>query len=183
MPTVPDTRGPTVKTAQAFHIYLAPGLRKREVAAVMAELGLQAQTLENTATVVQPALVLLYPGQKAPDGLEEMALAPPKDASRAALRELLRIAMQNIALKREVKLLEELNHWQHRQFEDINRIGIALSAERDISKLQEFILTTLRQLTNADGASLWRKTLGEDGSPQLFLASSQNSSIGNTYQA
>jgi HD-GYP domain-containing protein (c-di-GMP phosphodiesterase class II) len=42
---------------------------------------------------------------------------------------------------------------------------------------------TMRQLTNADGASLWRKTMGEDGSPQLFLASSQNTSIDNTYQA
>ncbi len=42
---------------------------------------------------------------------------------------------------------------------------------------------TMRQLTNADGASLWRKTVGEDGSPQLFLASSQNTSIDNTYQA
>ena len=172
-----------MKTAQAFHIYLAPGLQNSELAAVLAELGLQAHTLENAATVVQPALVLLYPGQKAPDGLEDMALAPPKDASRTALRELLRIAMQNVALKREVKQLEEQAHRQHRQFEELNRIGIALSAERDIIKLQEFILTTLRQLTNADGASLWRKTLGEDGSPQLFLASSQNSSIGNTYQA
>jgi HD-GYP domain-containing protein (c-di-GMP phosphodiesterase class II) len=172
-----------LKTAQAFHIYLAPGLQNSELAAVLAELGLQAQTLENTATVVQPALVLLYPGQKAPEGLEDMALAPPKDASRTALRELLRMAMENVALKHEVKQLEEQAHRQHRQFEELNRIGIALSAERDITKLQEFILTTLRQLTNADGASLWRKTLGEDGSSQLFLASSQNSSIGNTYQA
>jgi HD-GYP domain-containing protein (c-di-GMP phosphodiesterase class II) len=172
-----------LKTDQAFHIYLAPGLQNSELAAVLAELGLQAQTLDNAATVVQPALVLLYPGQKAPDGLEDMAMAPPKDASRTALRELLRIAMQNVALKREVNQLEEQAHRQHRQFEELNRIGIALSAERDIIKLQEFILTTLRQLTNADGASLWRKTLGEDGSPQLFLASSQNSSIGNTYQA
>jgi len=41
----------------------------------------------------------------------------------------------------------------------------------------------MRQLTNADGASLWLKTPGEDGLPKLFLASSQNSSIDNTYQA
>jgi HD-GYP domain-containing protein (c-di-GMP phosphodiesterase class II) len=172
-----------LKTAQAFHIYLAPGLQNSELAAVLAELGLQAHTLENAAAVVRPALVVLFPGQKAPEGLEDMSLAPPKDASRTALRELLRMAMENVALKHEVKQLEEQAHRQHRQFEELNRIGIALSAERDITKLQEFILTTLRQLTNADGASLWRKTLGEDGSPQLFLASSQNSSIGNTYQA
>src|SRR5260370_33866061 len=107
MPTVPDTRGPTLKTAQAFHIYLAPGLQNSELAAVLAELGLQAQTLDNAATVVQPALVLLDPGQNAPDGLEEMALAPPKDASPTARRELLRIAMQNGVLQREGKQLEE----------------------------------------------------------------------------
>src|SRR4029077_9981171 len=116
-------------------------------------------------------------------GLGDMAFAVPKDASRSALRELLRTAMENAALKREVKQLQEQAHRQHRQVEELNRIGIALSAERDIGKLQEFILMTMRQLTNADGASLWRKTVGEDGSPQLFLASSQNTSISNTYQA
>src|SRR3979409_553653 len=39
------------------------------------------------------------------------------------------------------------------------------------------------QLPNADGASLWLKTVGDDGLPKLFLASSQNTSIDNTYQA
>src|SRR5260370_14074396 len=112
-----------------------------------------------------------------------MAFALPKDASRAALRELLRTALENAALRREIKQLEEQARRQHRQWEELNRSGMALSAERDIGKLQEFILMTMRQLTNADGASLWRKTAGEDGSPQLFLASSQNTSIDNTYQA
>jgi HD-GYP domain-containing protein (c-di-GMP phosphodiesterase class II) len=88
--------------------------------------------------------------------------------------------MENIALKRRVRQMEER---QHRQFKELNRIGIALSAERDINKLQQFILTTMRQLTNADGASLWLKTVGEHGEPVLFLASSENTSIDNTYQA
>src|SRR5439155_1059734 len=49
--------------------------------------------------------------------------------------------------------------------------------------LQSFILTTMRQLTHADGASLWLK-MEEDGVPKLFLASSQNHSIDkNTYEA
>src|SRR6267143_1514153 len=72
---------------------------------------------------------------------------------------------------------------EHRQFEELNRIGIALSAEKDIAKLQDFILMTMRQLTNADGASLWLKTVGDHDEPMLFLASSQNTSIDNTYQA
>ena len=172
-----------MKTAQAFTVYLMPGLENGELAAVLAELGMQGRGLDDTSTVVTPALVLFESGQEAPAGLGEMAIGLPKDASRAALRELLRGAMENMALKHQVKQLEEQARRQHRQFEELNRIGIALSAERDIGKLQDFILLTMRQLTNADGASLWRKTVGEDGSPQLFLASSQNTSIGNTYQA
>jgi len=172
-----------VKTAQAFTVYLMPGLENGELAAVLAELGMQGRGLDDTSTVVTPALVLFESGQEAPAGLGEMAIGLPKDASRAALRELLRGAMENMALKHQVKQLEEQARRQHRQFEELNRIGIALSAERDIGKLQDFILLTMRQLTNADGASLWRKTVGEDGSPQLFLASSQNTSIDNTYSA
>src|SRR6266550_1492197 len=66
---------------------------------------------------------------------------------------------------------------------ELVRVGIALSAEKDIDRLQSFILTTMRQLTNADGASLWLK-MEEEGTPKLFLASSQNDSIDkDTYSA
>lgn len=91
---------------------------------------------------------------------------------------------ENAALKEQVKQLEQEARSQHRQFEELNRIGIALSAERDIKKLQDFILTTMRQLTNADGASLWLKREGEDGKPKLFFASVQNYSLdADTYRA
>src|SRR5205814_9762037 len=127
--------------------------------------------------------LVVAPGEAAPEGFEDIAIRPRADAPPGALRGLLRVALQNSVLKQQVKQLEAQARRQHRQFEELNRIGIALSAERDIGKLQEFILTTMRQLTNADGASLWLKTPGEDGLPKLFLASSQNSSIDNTYQA
>ena len=180
---MPDTKGAVAKASPSFNVYLAPGQQNSDLAAVLAELGLEGRLLEDPASLVQPALVVVGAGQHAPEGLADITLAPPADATRSALRELLRMAMENVALKHEVKQLEEQARRQHRQFEELNRIGIALSAERDIGKLQEFILMTMRQLTNADGASLWRKTLAEDGSPQLFLASSQNNSLANTYQA
>ncbi len=172
-----------MKTTHTFVVYLTPGLDNGELPAVLAELGIKGLALDDSSTVITPALVLHATGEEPPKGLGDMAFAVPNDASGPALRELLRTAMENAALKREVKQLQEQARRQHRQFEELNRIGIALSAERDIGKLQEFILMTMRQLTNADGASLWRKTVGEDGSPQLFLASSQNTSIDNTYQA
>jgi HD-GYP domain len=172
-----------MKTAPPFHIYLLGSLEHVGLTEVLSDLGLEGTRLEDATTIVSPALILLGPGQSAPQGLADISIAFPVDASRAALGDLLHMAMENVALKQEVRQLVEQARRQHRQFEELNRIGIALSAERDIGKLQEFILTTMRQLTNADGASLWLKTVGEDGQPKLFLASSQNTSIDNTYQA
>src|ERR1700682_2625703 len=172
-----------MKTAQAFHLYLVGDLAALGFAKLLEDLGLEGQPFKDPAEVVHPALIVVGPGQRVPEGMADIAIVPPADSSPSALRELLRIAMENIALKRQVTQLDEQTRRQHRQFEELNRIGISLSAERDINKLQQFILTTMRQLTNADGASLWLKTVGDDGQAKLFLASSQNNSIDNTYQA
>jgi HD-GYP domain-containing protein (c-di-GMP phosphodiesterase class II) len=171
-----------MKTAPAFHIYLLGKLEQAGLDEVLAELGLEGQRLEDTTTIVSPALILLGTGESAPQGLVDISVALPVDASRAALGDLLHMAMENVALKQEVRQLSEQARRQHRQFEELNRIGIALSAEKDIGKLQEFILTTMRQLTNADGASLWLKSVGEDGQPKLGLSASQNTSLADTYQ-
>src|SRR5579864_9157429 len=171
-----------MKTAQPFHLYVDRSLDQTGLPRALAGVGLQSEALGDPAQVIKPALVLLAPGQVAPEGLADIAMAVPGDASPAALRELIRIAIENIALKQQVTQLEEQARRQHNQFEELNRIGIKLSAERDIEKLQKFILSTMQQLTNADGASLWLKR-DEDGIPKLALASSQNSSIkDDTYQ-
>ena len=172
-----------MKTAHAFHLYLLGNLEQFGFTKLLADLGLDAEPLIDPAQVVRPALIVVGPDQSGPEGLADITITPPADASPAALRELLRMAMENIALKQQVTQLEEQAKRQHRQFEELNRIGIALSAEKDIAKLQDFILMTMRQLTSADGASLWLKTVGDHDEPMLFLASSQNTSIDNTYQA
>jgi HD-GYP domain-containing protein (c-di-GMP phosphodiesterase class II) len=168
-----------MKTAPKFHLYVLGGGHPAGLAAI----GLETESLTDPAQVEHPALILLGPGQQAPERLAEIAVALPSDASPAALRELVRVAMENVALKQQVTDLESEAHRRHRQFRELNRIGIALSAEKDIDRLQSFILTTMRQLTHADGASLWLR-MDEDGLPKLFLASSQNHSLDkNTYQA
>ena len=158
-----------MKTAQPFHLYIAGSPDQNGLPGALARAGLESEALDWPGQLIKPALVLLAPGQAAPEGLADMALEIPADTPPATLRELVRIAMENVVLKQ--------------QFAELNRIGIALSAERDITKLQEFILLTMRQLTNADGASLWL-TRKEDGMAKLFLASSQNYSIeSDTYRA
>ena len=168
-----------MKTAAKFHLYVLDA----EMPVALAAMGLETESLPDPALVQQPALILLRPGQRAPDQVDASTLEVPPDASPGAVRELMRVAMENVVLKQQVAQLEGETHRRHRQFRELNRIGIALSAERDIERLQSFILTTMRQLTHADGASLWLK-MEEDGVSKLFLASSQNHSIGkDTYQA
>jgi HD-GYP domain-containing protein (c-di-GMP phosphodiesterase class II) len=168
--------------APVFNIYLLGSFDHAGLEEVLAELGLEGTRLEDTTTIVSPALILLGAGQSAPQGLADISVAFPPDASPAALRHLLHLSMENVALKQSVRQHEEQARRQHRQFEELNRIGIKLSSERDIDKLQELILTTMRQLTNADGASLWLKE-GDGSQLKLRLAWSQNSSIDrNTYQ-
>jgi len=170
---------PPLKTAQTFHLYVVGAPPPPALVAA----GLEIETLAEAAEVETPALVLLAPGQKAPDGLSDIAIEIPADTPAAALREMVRFGIQNAVLKQQVRELEGEAHRRHRQFKELNRIGIALSAEKNIDRLQSFILTTMRQLTHADGASLWLR-MEEDGVPKLFLASSQNHSIDkNTYQA
>src|SRR2546425_4717108 len=168
-----------MKTAPKFHLYVLgdgplPGL---------AATGLETERLTDPGQIEQPALVLLAPGQRAPEQLAPIAIEVPADASVAAVRELVRIAMENVALKQQMPQLGAEAPRRPRQFRELNRIGIALSAEKDIDRLQPSIPTTKRQLTHADGASLWLK-MEVDGIPKLFLASSQNHSLDkNTYQA
>jgi len=170
-----------MKTVPGFHLYVLDGERSG-VAGAVAASGLETEPLTDPTAVVQPALLLIGPGQKAPEQLAEIAVEIPPEVSTPALRELIRVAMENVVLKQKVTDLEAEAHRRHRQFKELNRIGIALSAEKDIDRLQSFILTTMRQLTHADGASLWLKM--DDDGPKLFLASSQNHSLDkNTYQA
>ena len=52
-------------------------------------------------------------------------------------------------------------------------IGVALSAERDISKLHELIVRNARELTRADSGSLFLLEKGDDGADKLRFAVAQ----------
>src|SRR6202162_6472993 len=172
-----------MKTAPVFHVYLLGNLEQPGLTNLLSELGLEGTPLGDPVEVTEPALILVGPGQETPAGYHDIAFTPPVDASPSALRELLRVAMENVVLKRQVEQLDAQAARRHRQFRELNLIGIALSAERDIARPQPFTRPSIRQLTRADGASLWLKS-DDEGGPKLFLASSQNHSIDkSTYSA
>jgi hypothetical protein len=44
-----------------------------------------------------------------------------------------------------------------RRLEELNQIGVALSREADLARLLESILVAAKQITNADGGTLYRR--------------------------
>ena len=168
-----------MKAAGGFAVHLDPRLDLPDgLRGVIAQIGAEATPAPGSPDPDGgPAVLLIPPGATPPDAWREHSVEVPEDIRPVAFAALLRAALENTALRAQVRRMEAEASRYHEQFTELNRIGIALSAERDIKKLQEFILTTMRQLTNADGASLWLKTIGDDGQPKLFLASSQNTSI------
>src|SRR5258708_3007685 len=168
-----------MKTAPVFHVYLRGALQQPGLTTLLAELGLEGIPLTMPVEVLEPALILIGPGHEAPAGYSDIAFTPPVDASPASFPHLLRFPMDNVVLNRPA--LPPAG--RPRQFRELNGIGIALSAEKDIERLQSFILTSMRQPPHADGASLWLKS-DDEGGAKLFLASSQNHSIDkSTYSA
>jgi HD-GYP domain-containing protein (c-di-GMP phosphodiesterase class II) len=61
-----------------------------------------------------------------------------------------------------------------RQLEELNRIGAALSEERDVARLLELIVTKAREITSSDAASLY---LVEPSGGHLRFVVAQNNSI------
>ena len=87
------------------------------------------------------------------------------------------LARENVALKARVAALEEGDRRTRERMAEVNRIGIALSSERDMDTLQDLILHSCRQITNADAATLYLVEESEDGHRMLRFAWSQTHSV------
>src|SRR5262245_25906006 len=82
---------------------------------------------------------------------------------------------------RRIEELEEALVRQRLQLHELNTIGVALSAERDLPTLMELILTSARALTSADAGSLYLVERGRDydatTDDQLRFKWTQNDSL------
>jgi HD-GYP domain-containing protein (c-di-GMP phosphodiesterase class II) len=66
-----------------------------------------------------------------------------------------------------------------RRLTELNQIGIALSREKDIARLLEAILVAAKQITNADGGTLYRK-YGDELRFEIILNGSLGIAMGGT---
>ena len=106
-------------------------------------------------------------------------IAPPVSAGRLRLK--LERATDLLNSRRMNEQLDGALLRKTRELQGLNRIGVALSAERDIDKLLEQILAKCREITSADAGSLYLVERGKEhdsaSDDRLRFKLTQNDSV------
>jgi HD-GYP domain-containing protein (c-di-GMP phosphodiesterase class II) len=92
-----------------------------------------------------------------------------KPVTRPVLERVLIQALDHARLRRE-------SDGTRRQLEELNEIGIRLSAERDVETLLRLILSKAREITHSDAGSIYLVEEPEGAPPRLRFEISQNDS-------
>lgn len=136
-------------------LLIPPGATLRVVGLLAAEAAAQAQ-------------------QRLGDALAAV-LAP--DATASAVAVAVRGAAREVVFEERAVALEAERRRLAGEITKLNRIGIALSTERDPERLLNFILTTARDFTCSDAGSLYIVERDDKGQRRLRFNNSQNDSL------
>ncbi len=111
---------------------------------------------------------------KAPDG--EFFTVLPRTSTRTYVARAVIAAFQNIELAaRDLESRGDLARAE-REMDELNQIGVALSAERDITRLLNLILQKSREVTSADAGSLYLVETAGEKEQRLRFKLTQNDS-------
>lgn len=115
--------------------------------------------------------------------LDDIVIAP---VTAARLRLRLDRALDQIKSRRIIAQLDGALARKSQELHELNKIGVALSAERDIEKLLELILLKSREITAADAGSLYLVKRGRDEASteddRLSCELAQNDSVEAPFQ-
>ncbi|HEY3175102.1 MAG TPA: HD domain-containing phosphohydrolase [Candidatus Polarisedimenticolia bacterium] len=133
---------------------------------------------------IPPAALIPVLSLEQPTGIASAILEDPgvvwcltRPLDMMKVRAALRHAMHWVRLTREARSLrEQIGRLDH-EVSALNRIGIALSAERDADALLGLILTKCREITAADAGSLYLVEEDEWGSRCLVFKLAQNDTV------
>ncbi len=97
------------------------------------------------------------------------------------LRRRVERAIESLGRRRAIQQLERAYNRRGEELSQLNQIGVALSAERDIKRLLELILSKSREITVADAGSLYLVERARDGQggngDRLLFKLPQNDSV------
>ena len=141
------------------------------------------KTLEELATVVA-FCGIGDPGSDEPDEsfpADLLTSYVPGNAPVGTLITQLRGAFRHGASLLAERNAREQERLRYQELTELTRVGVALSHERDLTKLLEMITTQARRITNSDAGSLYLAVRTEDGSPpkKLRFKVSQNFTLQN----
>ncbi len=123
-------------------------------------------------------VICLLEGEKPPrtdlDG-HLFALLPRK-ASSAVLAKTVESAFENLRLEEERRRTRHQLHVVANELETLNKIGVALSTERNTDALLELILTKIREVTSCDAGSLYLVEEKPNGDKHMVFKLTQSDS-------
>jgi len=90
-------------------------------------------------------------------------------------------AFENLSLARRQAELQQEVERAHREIDQLNEIGIALSTERDRAALLRLILRKCREITQSDAGSLYLIEENERGERSLRFIVTQNDSVESAF--
>lgn len=139
-----------------------------------------AETLARALSGSSPAAVVAL-GAAAPAGGGVPWIALPADASEPLLASALAAGLEIVAGRMRARELTATVAEKEERIAALNRIGIALSAERDLEKLLEKILTESRRFTRSEAGSLYLVEDEPDGR-RLRFKLAQNDAVRFAFQ-
>lgn len=104
------------------------------------------------------------------------AYLPPRPAP-AVLAQSLESAFENVQLAERLAEAETLVKRSRREIDELNRIGVALSAEKEPQKLLDLILRACREITQSDAGSLYLVEEVSETEKRLRFKLAQNDSV------
>ena len=175
-------RIPALPTAAALQAERRPVVVVLDRALLQSVAGVH-ETLQELASI--SALVGIgdagehEPGSDFPADLLTSFVAgdAPVGAVLAQLRGAFRHAVSLVA----ERIAKEGEQQRYQELTELTRVGVALSHERDLTKLLEMILSQARRITSSDAGSLYLAEREEGGGPpkKLRFKLSQNFSLPN----
>ena len=115
-------------------------------------------------------------GDRMPEGSPAPFLSLPEGCSVSQLDRAIDAALEMLRLRERLEEQRRATALAHDQQLDLVRVGIALTAERDLDKLLQLILSTSREIVRADAGSLYLIE-ERDGKRMLRFALAQNDSV------
>jgi HD-GYP domain-containing protein (c-di-GMP phosphodiesterase class II) len=148
----------------------APKIGPDESAAVLVDL--TARDIDRATELIAsapdlPVVALITAGAPPPLACYVYVTKP---APPQVLTVALRNACDHASARREADAIR-------RELEELNQIGISLSAERDTDALLTLILTRAREITQSDAGSIYVVDDDADGTPRLRFKLAQNDSV------